>query len=643
MGKINIDNNILPQNDLYKHVNNKWLKKTTIPNDEVSWSTFKILQKKNDNIIRNIVEKITKHSFSKDNTTLEKIKILYSQGNNTSEINKLQTKPIQKYLKYIDSENNLTNLIIMLHKIGVNPFFGISFSPDKNKSEYTIMYIHQSGLGLPNKLYYFDKDKSNTRNEYKKYIGKQLRNLHFNKSKINKMVDIIYNIEEELADLFYTPVEYRDINKTYNRYNLVKFTQIINQIDFKKYFDKIGLRNMNKNTFNIDSPSYYKKLNSLLKKIPLSNIKLYLKWRLINKYSSYLDSKIEEEQFNFYGNKLSGQTKMKPRWERILGDVESHLGEAIGKIYVKKFFTKKKKKLIHEMIMNIKSVFAKRIQNLDWMGDSTKKKAISKLKKMNFKIGHPKKWENYSKLKINKENTYFKNIVECNKYSFNYTVNKCYKPTDKNLWYMNTYTINAYYDPTQNEMVFPAGIFENPFFNEEDMAISYGGIGGVIAHEITHGFDDQGRQYSETGELRNWWTDSDKTKFEKKTNKLVDQFNKFKFHGVNVNGSLTLGENIADLGGLTIAYHAFKKYIKDHNLSNKNNSLDKQLFYNWANIWKNKMTKQALIKRINTDPHSPGELRVNAIVTNMNEFHDVFKVTSKNKLYTPPNKRIIIW
>ena len=208
---------------------------------------------------------------------------------------------------------------------------------------------------------------------------------------------------------------------------------------------------------------------------------------------------------------------------------------------------------------------------------------------------------------------------------------------------MNTYTINAYYDPTQNEMVFPAGIFENPFFNEKDMAISYGGIGGVIAHEITHGFDDQGRQYSETGELKNWWTDSDKTKFEKKTKKLVDQFNKFKFHGVNVNGSLTLGENIADLGGLTIAYHAFKKYIKDHNLSNKNNSLDKQLFYNWANIWKNKTTKKALIKRINTDPHSPAELRVNAIVTNMNEFHNVFKVTSKHKLYTPPNKRIIIW
>ncbi len=642
MRKLSLNNKILPQNDFYEHVNSNWIKKNKIPNDEVYTGTFKILRNKNDTIIKKIIEDIAKKSSVIDKTS-DKIRTLYNQGMNTKSIDKLGIIPIESYLNHIDNENNITTLLTYLHKIGITAFFGVTDNADKDNSNKTILYIYQGGVGLPNKLYYFDKDKANIRDQYKIYMKKQLLNFKFPTKAIAKTVNTIYNLEKKLVSNFYTPEEYRDVHRTYNSTSIKDMANIISSIDFKKYLIGIGLKNVDKIKFNVDNYKYFKELHKLLKSEKLADIKLYFKWRFINKFSSYLNKKIELEQFNFYGKQLSGQNKIKPRWERIIDDVDDHLGEAIGQIYVKKHFSNKKRKLINEMIINIKSVFKERLKKLEWMTESTKKKAIIKLQKMNFKIGHPKKWENFDKLRVKPSNSYLENIIECFKYEFNYMISKCYQPSDKNRWYMTPHTVNAYYDPTQNEMAFPAGIFQYPFFDEKNMALSYGSIGQIIGHEITHGFDDQGSHYNATGELENWWNETDRTKFKKQTNSLVKQYDSYKFHNVHVNGSLTLGENIADLGGLIITYYAFQKYMKKNKVKNLNNNQEKQLFYFWANMWKTKMTKKALINRINTDPHSPAKVRVNGVVTNVTEFYDIFNVQPNHKLYKKEDDRIKIW
>lgn len=640
MLKNTFNKKINPQDDLYEHVNSNWIKKNKIPSNETSWGTFQILRKKNDKILKKIVLEML-NKKSNDNKT--KISTLYKQGLDTKKINKLGISPLQPYLDYVDNESNLTKIIATLQKIGVHPFLAPYDAPDKSNSDLAILYITQYGLGLPNKEYYVDKEKGDIREKYKKYMYNQLNNFKYEKSSLNKMVTTIYNIEMSLAEMSLSPTEMRDVQKSYNLVKLSDVTKLITGINFEEYLLEIGLKNVKDIKFNLHNLNYYEKLDKLIKSKSLDEIKMYLKWKLINSFSPNMSKKIETESFNFYSKELSGQKKKDPRWQVVLDEVESYLGEIIGKVYVEKYFNKKKKKLIEDMILNIKDIYGERIKKLDWLSEKTKEKAVKKLKLMKFKTVHPKKWTDFSKLKISDENTFLENIISCNKFYFNKTINKLYKKTDKEEWGMYPQTINAYYNPTKNEMVFPAGIFQDPFFNENKMAESYGGIGAVIAHEITHGFDDQGSQYDETGNLSNWWTDSDKKKFNSKASKIITQFNNYKIHGEKVNGDLTQGENIADLGGLTISYHALKKYMKDNKIVSKDNKLEKQFFYNFALIWRQKITKKAVIRKINTDPHSPNKLRVNGTITNMPEFYEVFGVTPKHKLYKKPSDMIKIW
>lgn len=645
MIKNSFNEKILPQNDLYDYVNSNWIKKNKIPNNETSWGTFQILRKKNDKLLKKIVNDMIKEKNITQTNINEKTKlsIMYKQGLDTKKINKLGISPLKKYLDYIDNESDLTELIITLQKIGVYPFFCPYDSTDKNNSDFTILSISQYGLGLPNKDYYMDKDKSAIREKYKKYMYNQFNNFKFDKKKLDQIVKYVYKLELQLANISLTPTEMRDVQKSYNLVKLSDMNKLVKSINFSAYLSGIGIKNINQIEFNIHNKNYYEKLENIIKSDSLDQLKLYLKWTLINAFSPNLSKKVETESFNFYNKELSGQKKKDPRWQFVLNEVESYLGEVIGKVYVDKYFNKNKKKLIEDMIINIKQIYQERINKLDWLSESTKKKAIYKLKLMKFKTVHPSKWTNYSKLNVTNTNSFLENIIECNKFYFNKTINKCYKKTDKDEWGMYPQTINAYYSLTQNEMVFPAGIFQDPFFNEKKMAESYGGIGAVIAHEITHGFDDQGSQYDERGNLANWWTDSDKKKFNNKANGIIVQFNNYKIHGEKVNGDLTQGENIADLGGMTIAFHAFKKYMKDNNIVSTDNKLEKQFFYNNALVWRQKSTKKAVIRKINTDPHSPNKLRVNGTVTNMPEFYETFNVTSKHKLYKNPNKLIQIW
>lgn len=606
-----------PQNDLYNYINHEWLSKTKIPDDETSWGTFSILSKENMKRIRKIIE----------NNKNTKYNILYNQGMDMNVRNKLHISPVLPYLQYIDSEKNITKLITNLHMIGSSCFFGCGEIADKKDSNYTRMMISQSGLGLPNKLYYFDKDKEKIRNEYRKYIARILLIFGYKKSNIKYLVKSIYNTEKALAKISLTPVELRDVQKMYNEYTTKKLKKINNTIDWNYYLKHIGISDPHKKMFYIHNVKYFSNLQILMKH---KNIKLYIKWNVLNSFTSSLSQKIYMVKFNFYGKFLNGQKKPSKLWERNISLVNSNLGEDIAQIYVKKYYNNRKKKLITEMIQNIKFIFKNRIKSLDWMSEKTKEKACIKLKKMRFKIGHPSKWLSYKTLNINKTNTFVQNLINCSIFHFKDEIKKCYKKKDKSEWEMYPQTINAYYHPLYNEMVFPAGIFQKPFFDEDKMVNSYGGIGTVIAHEITHGFDDKGSLYDADGNLNNWWTKSDREKFMTKTKKIIEQYNNYKCYGVNVNGSLTQGENIADLGGVIVSFYAFQKYIVDNSLST---NLNKQFFYNYAKCWRNKQTKESVIKKINTDPHSPSIFRVNGVVSNFPEYYKIFNITCNDQLY----------
>ena len=624
---------ILPQDDLYNYVNSKWLSETTIPCDKTSWGTFSILGEKNMKILKKIVT----------NTKNTKFKILYDQGMDITRLNKLKHNPLSQYLSYIDTETNFTKLISTLHILGVDPFFNVGEIADKDDSDYTRLGFSQSGLGLPNKLYYFDKDKKEIRSKYRKYIAKHLLLFNFDKSKIPYMVKYIYSFEKQLAKISVAPVDMRDVTKMYNEFNVKKLTKINSKIDWLYYLKTIGIQKVEKRHFYIHNKEYFRKLSKLMN---IKNIKLYLKWILINSFSSYLSYPIYLNKFKFYGKILNGQQKPYPLWEKNISIVNSNLGDELGKVYIQKMYNNKKKALITDMINNIKCVYKKRISQLDWMSSQTKKKALLKLQKMSFKIGYPDKWEDFSKLNITRENSYIQNIINCNKFHYLNDIKKCYKKRDKTDWEMYPQTVNAYYHPLYNEMVFPAAIFQSPFFDENKMELSYGGIGSVIAHEITHGFDDKGSLYDENGSLKNWWSKDDRSKFNKKTDKIVKQFNKYELYGTNINGELTQGENIADLGGLTISFYALQEFLKKQipDISeSKLNNLNKRFFYNYAKLWRNKTTKEAMLIRINTDPHSPSIFRVNGIISNFDQFYKTFNVTSKHKLYKPEKDRVVIW
>jgi len=394
----------------------------------------------------------------------------------------------------------------------------------------------------------------------------------------------------------------------------------------------------------VSEPEYFKKLNTLFEKeINLDIWKEYLLIQLFKFASSYTNNILNQINFDFYGKALSGQLEQKPKWKRVLGVIDSYVGELLGKKYITKHFPETSKQIILDMINKMKTKLAERINNLTWMTDKTKIKALSKLNKINTKIGYPDKWEDFRDLVLNIDDTYFELIVKCNQWLTNKNLQKYNKPVDKNEWHMTPHTINAYYDPTKNEIVFPAAILQEPFFNPNNsLASNYGGIGAVICHEITHGFDDQGCQFDEDGNLNNWWTEEDKISFDKASKKLEEQFNQYIIEEMNINGKLTLGENIADLGGVTITLDCLKDYLKNNNSVDYKTEL-KNFFIQWAIIWRNNIRPDESKQRILTDPHSPGCLRVNGILKNISDFYDIFDINNTDEMFLDITKRCLIW
>jgi predicted metalloendopeptidase len=642
----NIDRSIRPQDSFYSYMNGKWLKKVKIPADRSAWGTFYELRENTLNQLYKIINELDKKKTQTINE--QQLSDMYASYMNELQLNKLGIEPLGSEFAKIDAMQNkeqIAAVIAYFNKIGVNAPYDIAIHQDAKDSVKMIVDIGQSGLGLPDRDYYLEtKDKGikNIKAKYQTYVRNMLQ-LSGDEDAFTNATDIV-NLETELAKVQWTKVENRDPIKTYNNVQLTGLKKLMPDYDWKRYFVDSDLNN--RITYVIISqPSYLEQLNKIIQQTPLSVWKSYFKWQLLNSSASLLSTKYANKKFAFYGTELHGIPKIEPRWKRGIVFVEGGLGFSLGELYVKNYFPEKNKAKMQAIVANLITEYNQSIDALDWMGKDTKLEAKKKLTTMMLKIGYPEKWRDYSSLTIKRDDL-FGNAIRASIFEYNRNINKLGKPVDRSEWEMTPQTVNAYYNPELNEIVFPAAILQAPFFNANaDDAVNYGGIGAVIGHEISHAFDDQGSQYDEKGNLRNWWTDDDHKKFKAKTSQLVHQYSAYSpVSGYHVNGELTLGENIADDSGLSIAYRAYHLSLMGDAAPLMNGMTGDQRFYGgWAQVWRTKMRKQQELVYLKTDPHSPAIFRCDGALSNQDGFYEAFDVKIGDKMYLSPSNRVKIW
>lgn len=642
----NLDTTVAPCDNFYQYAIGGWLKNNPVPSTESRWSSFNVVNDSNNLKLRKILEDFSSKSYETGSME-QKIGDFYKSIMDSTIAEELGYAPIQTDLEKIEALTNTNEMVELLahHKsIGVNSLFSIYVGQDDKNSEQYITHLSQSGLGLPDRDYYTKTDQKSKEIQaaYQTHIKKMFALL--NEEKAETLAKKVYSIEKTLAEASMTRVERRDPDKTYNKMSIAELESEFANIPWNSYFKQVGVNNIE--NVIVAQPNFLKVTSEQLKKLSLEDWKVYLKWRLIDTYASELSSEFVNQNFDFYGKTLSGTKEMKPRWKRALSKINGNIGQLLGKAFVDRHFSKEAKEEVSRMVENIRAVFRTRIQKLEWMTEETKAKAIEKLESFNKKIGYPDKWRDYSALEI-VANNQVQNIMNSRQFNFAYMINKLGKPIDKDEWFMSPQTVNAYYSSSKNEIVFPAGILQPPFYSvHADAALNYGGIGAVIGHEFTHGFDDQGSKYDAKGNLKNWWTEDDRASFDARAQKVVDQFNGFEvLDSVFVNGELTLGENIADLGGATLAYQALEKELEE---TGKPDNIDgftyqQRFFLGWAQVWHMNMTEEELRKRIATDPHSPGEHRVIGPLANMPEFTEAFNCKKGDPMVSPDSSKAVIW
>ena len=645
----NLDRTVKPTEDFYHFVNGNWLKNNPIPETERGWGSFNELEKTNKAKLKMILEASAANKAAKSGSNEQKIGDFYSAAMDSVKLNKDGIAPLKEELAGIDKVSNTDDLakeIAHLHTIGVGPLFNGYIGQDPKISTEYITQFYQGGLGLPDRDYYTNTDERSKgiQKSYVEHMGNMFRILGDGAEIADRNARICYDIETVLAKASMTKVELRDPEKTYHKKTLKELDELTPNFNWKAYFEVVGVKGIN--NVIVGQPDFYTVMNSSLKSVSIADWKTYLRWNLINELAGRLSDNVVNEHFKFYGTILNGVPALKPRWKRSLEATDASLGEALGKVFVDKYFTEDSKKRVAQMVENLIAAYRVRINSRDWMSPETKKQAMTKLDKVMKKLGYPDKWRDYTPLNITRE-SYVKNYINSNKYEFAFMVNKLGKPIDRTEWGMTPPTINAYYNPSMNEIVFPAGIMQPVFFNPDaDDAVNYGSMGAIIGHELTHGFDDEGSQFDADGNLKNWWTDADKANFKKKTDLLVKQFNNYvAIDSMHVNGELTLGENIADLGGLTISYYAFKKSLEGKPAPPKIDGFtaEQRFFMAWGQGWRINMRDKALRNQVQTNPHSPGNFRANGPPSNMQEFYDAFGVKEGDKMYRPKNERAEIW
>ena len=643
-----IDQGIRPQDDLFRFMNGKWLKESTIPADRASDGAFYWLYEQAEKQVKQI---ILDQAASKAATgsNAQKIGDLYNSFMDEAGIEKLGLSPIADDLAKAAGIKTVDDFLKTLGEFearGLSGLFYTYVSTDNKDSTKNIVYLGQSGLSLPDEAYYREDEYKEIRQAFLKHVQKmfELANLENPSQSAAQVLEI----ETQLAACHWDQVKDRDAELTYNKKSFTELKQLAASFNWPLWIQSSNTPAKVLDQVIIRQPSYLEGLSKLLAAFDLPKWRSWLSWHVLSGASPYLSAAFVNENFNFYGTTLSGIPKLKDRWKRGVGLVEGALGEAVGQIYVERHFGENAKTKMVELVANLTKAYRVSIEGLSWMSQETKERAYIKLEKFTPKIGYPDKWRDYSALEI-KAGDLIGNLAQIAKYSQDYEYNKIGKPVDKSEWYMTPQTVNAYYNPGMNEIVFPAAILQPPFFdvNADDYAANYGGIGAVIGHEIGHGFDDQGSKYDGDGNLVNWWSDIDRKEFEKRTKKLIDQYDQLSpaaAPDVKVNGALTVGENIGDLGGLTIAYKAYEISLNGKQPPVIDGYSGAQRFFmGWAQSWRGKYRAEEVRRRIATDPHSPDEFRCNQIVANLDEFYQAFGVGENDKHFMKADARVRIW
>ncbi|HEY1196618.1 M13 family metallopeptidase [Flavobacterium sp.] len=648
-----MDPKVSASQDFFRYVNGTWLDKTEIPSDRNSWGSFNELRQKTDNDALAILKAASKDPKYKSNTDQGKAIALFNTILDTVGRNKRGVAPLQPYLKKIDAIKNvadLQNYITEMQLSGGSGFFGVYVGADAKNSNKNSVTLSPGTLGLSDKDYYNsdDKDSKEKREKYEVHVARMMQYIGESPAKAKESAKQIVALEIEMSAPRLDRVERRDRRKQYNPTAVADLKKNTPSIQWEKYFSGIGMTKLD--TVNVAQPRYMIALEKTFTEKKVEAWKEYLKWSLLNKAASTLTTDIENANFDFYGKTLTGALKQRPREEVALQVINGATGEALGKLYVEKLFPAEAKAKAKDMIANVMLAYENRINALPWMSKETKVKAIEKLNKLTVKIGYPDKWKDYSKLElknVNEGGTYFDNMKNLAKWAYAENLAKLGKPVDKTEWGMSPQTVNAYFNPSYNEIVFPAAILQPPFYNyQADEAVNYGGIGAVIGHEISHGFDDSGARYNADGNLVDWWTPEDLKQFTALGGQLAAQYSALEpLPGIFVDGKFTLGENIGDLGGTNAAYDGLQLYLKKHGNPGLIDGLtpEQRFFISWATVWRTKSRDEAIKSQVKTDPHSPGMYRAVVPIKNLDSFYDAFGIKKGDPMYLEPDKRVKIW
>ena len=643
----NMDTSAVAGDDFYQYATGGWQKANPIPDEYSRYGTFDKLRENNQKQVQGLIEELGSEDHQQG-TNAQKVGDLYSMGIDSVKLNANGYEPIKPLLNDIEaatSKKDIVKLMASVSKYAANPFFGFYVGADDKNSSMNIVHLYQSGIGMGEREYYIEQDdkSDHLRQEYVKLMKTQFHNIGYNDVNATKAANDAMKIETELAQSHFTKEMRRIPEKNYHKLLSDDLDKEVAPFEWNYYFEQLGASKLD--SLNVSQIEPIKAAILVIDNEPIDNLKSYLKWIVIRSAANYLSDDFVNAHFEFYGKTMSGSKELRPRWRRSIDAVDGALGEAVGQLYVERYFPAQAKERMLTLVDNLQKSLGERITNLEWMGEETKKKAHEKLNTFIVKIGYPDKWKDYSTLDI-KDDSYWENIKRASEYAYKEMIDELGKPVDKTKWYMSPQTVNAYYNPSSNEICFPAGILQPPFFYmDADDAVNYGGIGVVIGHEMTHGFDDQGRKYDKEGNLNEWWTSEDGANFDERAKVLVDYFdNIFVLDTVRANGTFTLGENIADYGGLQVSYNAFLKTKEGQSTQTIDGFTPAQRFFlSYATLWGGNVRDAEILRLTKIDPHSLGKWRVNGALPHIDAWYDAFDIKESNAMYLPKEKRASIW
>lgn len=644
-----IDESVLPSQDFYQHAVGNWIRNNPVPPDKPRLDVFMSLGEENYIKMKGIIEDTLKNGQTADEDG-QKIGLMYEMGMNTELINSQGMEPIDSELQQIEkieTKEDFARAVGHMHAFNGAPLFNFGSSPDDMHTQATIAEMVQGGLGLPDREYYLSDDENSIklRGKYLEHIKETFLLMGEDETAASQHAELIFKLERKLAMASRKKEELRDPKKNYNKMSLEELQTTAPGFNWRVFFEEVGVGEKDLQSINVRQPDFFRGAGKAVVETSPDQLKVYLTWNLLRESSPFLGDDFSNEHFEFYGKELKGIHERKERFKEVIDVIDLSLRDIMGRRYIDQYFSPSAKQRASAMALNIKAAMREHILAIDWMSGPTKEKALEKLDKMSVQMGYPSKWRNYQSLEI-KDDSFIQNVFRAHHYEFTRDVEKIGKPTDKEDWPYPPQMINAFFMPEWNSIVFPAGILQPPFFSvTASDAQNYGGIGVIVGHEITHAFDDQGRQFDADGNLKDWWRKEDESRFNKKARQIVDQFNGYEpIPGLHLNGELTQGENIADLGGVSIALTALKKQMISANIDSVGQKGGlKDFFYAFANTWKGNLTEQLMFFLVKVDPHAPHKYRVNGPLSNIPEFYEVFKVRFGDQMYRNPEDRIRIW